>query len=110
MAGDTMNSLIGWSGRPDPDGNIHQFIRTKASQNESGYSNATVDEALDGARLTYDLAKRQALYTKAGEQYLKDRPLIYLYHQKWLFAHSTKLAGFKPYPDAMIRLEGVKLQ
>ncbi len=103
-------SLIGWSGRPDPDGNIHQFLKTKAPLNESGYSNPIVDEALEGARLTYDLAKRQAAYAKAAEQYLKDRPIIYLYHQKWLFAHSTKLVGFKPYPDAMIRLDGVKLQ
>ena len=34
---------------------------------------------------------------------------MYLYHPKWLWAHSTKLAGFKPIADGMIRLEGLKL-
>jgi peptide/nickel transport system substrate-binding protein len=103
-------SLIGWSGRPDPDGNIHIFLKHGAPLNETDYNNPEVDKLLDAARLTYDVAKRQELYTKAAEIYLKDRPIMYLYHQKWLFVHSAKLAGFKPLPDAMIRLEGVKLQ
>jgi peptide/nickel transport system substrate-binding protein len=108
--GNYQASLIGWSGRPDPDGNIHVFLKTKAPLNESGYSNPETDKWLDAARLTYDVAKRQEAYSKAAEQYLKDRPINYLYHVKWLFVHSTKLAGFTASPDGMIRLEGVKLQ
>ncbi|MCC6471551.1 MAG: ABC transporter substrate-binding protein [Alphaproteobacteria bacterium] len=107
---DYVTSLIGWSGRPDPDGNIHVFLHTGAPLDETDYSNADVDKHLDAARTTYDVAKRQEHYTKAAEQYLKDRPIIYLYHVKWLFAHSTKLAGFKASTDGMIRLENVKLQ
>ena len=107
---DYVTSLIGWSGRPDPDGNIHIFLRSGAPLDESDYSNAEVDKNLDAARTTYDIAKRQEHYTKAAEQYLKDRPIIYLYHVKWLFVQSAKLTGFKASPDGMIRLEGVKLQ
>jgi peptide/nickel transport system substrate-binding protein len=107
---DYQASLVGWSGRPDPDGNIHIFLKHGAPLNESDYDNPEVGKLLDEARTTYDVAKRQAIYTKAAELYSKDRPIIYLYHQKWLFAHSAKLAGFKPLADAMIRLEGVKLQ
>jgi peptide/nickel transport system substrate-binding protein len=107
---DYQTSLIGWSGRPDPDGNIHIFLKHGAPLNETDYDNPEVGKLLDEARQTYDVPKRQALYTKAAEIYLKDRPIMYLYHQKWLFVHSAKLAGFKPLPDAMIRLEGVKLQ
>ncbi|MCK6450482.1 MAG: ABC transporter substrate-binding protein [Alphaproteobacteria bacterium] len=103
-------SLVGWSGRPDPDGNMHIFLKHGAPLNETDYNNPEVGKLLDAARETYDVAKRQALYTKAAELYLDDRPIVYLYHQKWLFVHSAKLAGFKPLPDAMIRLEGVKLQ
>jgi peptide/nickel transport system substrate-binding protein len=107
---DYQASLVGWSGRPDPDGNIHIFLKHGAPLNESDYDNPEVGKLLDEARTTYDVAKRQAIYAKAAELYSKDRPIIYLYHQKWLFAHSAKLAGFKPLADAMIRLEGVKLQ
>ena len=107
---DYQASLVGWSGRPDPDGNIHIFLKHKAPLNESDYDNPEVGKLLDDARTTYDVAKRQALYTKAAEQYLADRPIMYLYHQKWLFVTSAKLTGFKPLPDAMIRLEDVKLK
>jgi peptide/nickel transport system substrate-binding protein len=30
-----------------------------------------------------------------------------LYHLKWHWATSTKLKGFQPYPDGLIRLRGV---
>ena len=107
---DYVASLIGWSGRPDPDGNIYSFMHTGAALDETDYSNAQVDKDLDDARLTYDLEKRQELYTKAAEIYMHDLPAIYLYHPKWLFVTSTKVSGFKAYPDGMIRLEGMKLQ
>lgn len=107
---DYVASMIGWSGRPDPDGNIHIFLKHGAPLNETDYDNPEVGKLLDAARTTYDVAKRQELYTKAAELYLKDRPIMYLYHQKWLFVLSSKLTGFKPVADAMIRLEGVKLQ
>ena len=41
---------------------------------------------------------------------LADRPLIYLWHQKWLYAMNAKLAGFTPYPDGLIRPQGIKMQ
>jgi peptide/nickel transport system substrate-binding protein len=37
---------------------------------------------------------------------LAERPIIYLWHQKWLYAMSAKLAGFTPYPDGLIRPQG----
>ena len=39
----------------------------------------------------------------------EDMPIIYLYHQTWLWALSNKVAGYTPYPDGMIRLQGVSL-
>ncbi|MEN3380116.1 MAG: peptide/nickel transport system substrate-binding protein, partial [Hyphomicrobiales bacterium] len=38
-----------------------------------------------------------------------DKPLIYLYHQVWVFAHSAKLTGYKQAPDGIIRLQDMKL-
>jgi peptide/nickel transport system substrate-binding protein len=59
-AGDYEASQIGWSGRVDPDGNIHQFVTTGGGINDSGYSNATVDDALNAARTQADTASRKA--------------------------------------------------
>lgn len=100
-------SQIGWSGRVDPDGNIHQFVTCEGGINDSGYCNPEVDALLDGARTSNDLATRKANYDAALAILNEDLPLIYLYHQTWIWAMGTDIAGYTPYPDGMIRLQGV---
>jgi peptide/nickel transport system substrate-binding protein len=34
---------------------------------------------------------------------------MYLYHAKLLYAATTKLSGFTPYPDGLIRTQGLQL-
>jgi peptide/nickel transport system substrate-binding protein len=46
----------------------------------------------------------------AAEAILRDElPIIYLYHEAWIWGLSNKLSGFVPNPDGMIRLAGMKL-
>lgn len=109
-AGNFVATQIGWSGRVDPDGNIHQFLTSDGGINDSGYANPKVDEFLNEARQVTDTAKRKEAYDAAREILNEDAPLVYLYHQTWLWGLDGKLDGFVPYPDGMIRLEGVSLQ
>jgi peptide/nickel transport system substrate-binding protein len=102
--------LIGWSGRIDPDGNIYNFHHSKGSLNYTKVNIPELDTALDDARTTLDNAQRIKLYDQAAQHYVKNREIIYLYHRKWLFGMSTKLQGFTPNPDGLIRLGGLKLQ
>jgi peptide/nickel transport system substrate-binding protein len=102
--------LINWSGRTDPDGNIYIFEKTKAPQNVTGFSNPEVDSALDEARLTSDTAKRKAIYEKAAKILLTETPILYLYHRKVLIAQTTKLEGFVPVPDGLVRVVGLRLK
>ncbi|CUH40227.1 Glutathione-binding protein GsiB precursor [Jannaschia seosinensis] len=106
-AGDFTASQIGWSGRVDPDGNIHQFVTTEGGLNDSGYSNEEVDRLLDDARTTTDEAERKEFYDQARDILNEDAPIVYLYHQTWIWALDDDIEGFVPYPDGMIRLEGV---
>src|SRR5918998_5733739 len=109
QAGNFDVNVIGWSGRVDPDGNIHPFVSCKGGLNDGKYCNAEVEKLLNEARIVNDEAKRKQLYDSA-QAILKDElPIIYIYYQPWPFAHTKKLEGFKPYPDGMIRLKGVKL-
>jgi peptide/nickel transport system substrate-binding protein len=108
-AGDYEASQIGWSGRVDPDGNIHQFVTTGGGINDSGYSNATVDDALNAARTQADTASRKAQYDIARDVLIDDAPLVYLYHESWITALDAGIEGYTAYPDGMIRLEGVTL-
>ena len=112
VKGDYEAYLIGWSGRTDPDGNIYNFVACKAppALNTGHYCNQDVDKELDAAREIEAPADRLAHYAKVAERTLADRPLIYLWHQKWLYAMTAKLAGFTPYPDGLIRPQGIRMQ
>ncbi|OZI35058.1 ABC transporter substrate-binding protein [Bordetella genomosp. 10] len=100
-------ALRGWSGRPDPDGNITQFVSCKGELNDGHYCNAEVDKLLFDARKVPDEAKRKALYDQAQAILRKDVADAFLYFQPWPFAMQRKVQGFLPYPDGMIRLKGV---
>jgi peptide/nickel transport system substrate-binding protein len=78
--------------------------------NLARYCNQDVDRELDAAREAEVPADRLSHYAKATERVLADRPIIYLWHQKLLYGLTAKLAGFTPYPDGLIRPQGLRIQ
>lgn len=110
QAGEFQVFQINWSGRIDPDGNSYVFLHTKAPQNDGGYSNPEADKAFEDARLISDPAQRKAIYERLTKIVLNDEPIIYLYHRKILIAHTTKLEGYRPMPDGLVRVIGLKLK
>ncbi|MEO9779742.1 MAG: ABC transporter substrate-binding protein [Sedimentitalea sp.] len=107
-AGDYQASQIGWSGRVDPDGNNHQFVTTGGGINDSKYSNPDVDRLMNEARASTDPAVRKVAYDAARDILAEDLPRMVIYHQTWIWALDSGISGFVPYPDGMIRLEGMK--
>ncbi len=107
--GDYEISLIGWSGRADADGNIYNVIHSGAPLNDSKYANPAVDALLEQTRAETDVAARRALYGKIAVQSNLDLPIMYLYSQKNLIAMSTKVGGFSPIADGLIRVKGLTL-
>src|SRR6202042_732814 len=55
---------IGWSGRPDPDGNLYVFLHSGINQNYGHYNSATVDAALEAARTVTEPSARLGEYSK----------------------------------------------
>jgi peptide/nickel transport system substrate-binding protein len=110
LAGEFEAFYIPWSGRIDPDGNAYIFLHTGARQNDGGYSNPQADEALEAARQVSDPAQRKAIYQKLTGIVLNDEPRIYLFHRKLLIAHTTRLEGYRPMPDGLVRVVGLKLK
>ena len=103
-------SRVGWSGRIDPDGNIHPFWPSRGGQNDGKYSNPTIDKLLTDARAVYDQAERKKLYDEAQTIAQDEIPVLYLYNQPWFYATSARISGFQLHPDGMIRLGGLKRQ
>lgn len=108
--GDYQSSLVIWSGRSDPDFNIVQFLACDGFQNWGKYCNTKFDAALNLGRTATDPMQRGEAYHQAAAIYLADRPLVFLFHMTWLYAHSDKLSGFTPVPDGLIRPQGLRLQ
>ncbi len=99
-----------WSGRIDPDGNSVVYQTCGAPQNMGKYCNKEVDALHEQARAVSDPAARKAIYEKLTAQFLADGWILYLFHPQYLIAHVNKLEGFKPMPDGLVRVVGVKLK
>ena len=108
-AGNYQATIVIWSGRPDPDGNVAIWLACDGFLNWGKYCNPSFDALLARARGVTDVARRQALYRQLVDVYLTDRPHIVLYHAKWLWALSDKLSGFTPTPDGLIRPQGMTI-
>jgi peptide/nickel transport system substrate-binding protein len=101
--------LLAWSGRADPDGNLHIFLACKGPLNNSGWCKPEADEAIEKARVTLDPAQRAKLYETVAQHVAKDRPIVYLFHRNWLWAHNAKLTGLRTVPDGLVRVQGLKM-
>ena len=109
QAGTFQVLMEGWSGRVDPDGNIHQFVTCTAGLNDMKYCNPEVDKLLNGARTVTDVADRKAKYAAALKIIQDDKPITYLDFEPRIFGAVKTLKGFVPHPDGMIRLQNVTL-
>ncbi|HEV8441698.1 MAG TPA: ABC transporter substrate-binding protein [Methylomirabilota bacterium] len=99
--------LIGWSGRVDPDANIHQFHTCGGSLNTTLACDEGIDGLLNKAREVTDQAQRAGLYREAIDKFAgQRRNIIYLYHLNYIAAYPKNLKGYKAVPDGLIRIKG----
>src|SRR5207237_1776080 len=68
--------LLAWSGRADPDGNLHTMLACKGPTNYAGYCREDVEKLIDQSRTSLEPAQRAAAYDKIAQQVAKDRPII----------------------------------
>jgi peptide/nickel transport system substrate-binding protein len=97
---------IGWSGRVDPDGNMHQGQTCKGSLNTTLACDEKVDALLNRAREVSDVDQRRGLYREAIDLFTARRNIIYIYHQNYIVAYPKNLKGYKAVPDGLIRIKG----
>lgn len=98
-------TLIGWSGRIDPDPNFYDHVRTGGPNNDSAYSNKEVDDLLDQQRAATTEAKRKELLRKAEQIFVVDDPARVWYSFGVSQLLTTKeIQGLEPYPDQLPRL------
>jgi peptide/nickel transport system substrate-binding protein len=102
---------IGWSGRVDPDGNMHQFHTCGGSLNTTLVCDETVDALLNKAREISDQGERAKLYREAIAKITSGRRnILYIYHPHYIAAHAKNLKGYKAVPDGLMRVKGTSWQ
>ena len=103
-------TLIGWSGRLDPDGNTYDFVVTGSPNNDSAYSNKQVDDLMAKERVESDTAKRSKELQDAQKIYAVDDPSR-VWFQFGISPILTvkKLTGIVPYADRIPRFENAQL-
>jgi len=101
--------VLAWSGRADPDGNLHTMLACKGPTNYAGYCREDVESLISQSRTSLEPAQRAAAYDKIAAQVARDRPIVYLFHRHWLWAHNAKLSGLRTVPDGMVRVQGLKM-
>ena len=99
-----------WSGRSDPDGNSVIYQTCGAPQNMAKYCDKDIDAWHQEARAATELEARKAIYRKITERFLDKGWIFYLYHPQNLATHTARLEGYRPVPDGLIRVVGLKLQ
>jgi len=99
-----------WSGRSDPDGNSVIYQTCGAPQNMAKYCDKELDAWHQEARAATDLAARKAIYARITERFLDKGWIFYLYHPQNLVTHVARLEGFRPVPDGLVRVVGLKLK
>jgi peptide/nickel transport system substrate-binding protein len=107
--GDFEAYVLAWSGRPDPDGNLYSFDACNQPLNYAGYCDAETDKLIKASREVRDVNERRKLFEQIAARVLKARPIVYLYHRKWLWAYNPKLTGVRNIPDGLLRVQGLKM-
>ena len=107
--GDYQAAMAIWSGRPDPDGNRGIWLRCGAPLNWTGRCNPALDAALDDGAAAPDEAARIAAYRRADALWSADLAYLPLYHFTWFWGLGSRVQGFVPRPDGLVRPVGLLL-
>jgi len=101
--------VCSWNGLIDPDDYFYAQHRTGEVFNFTGYSNPTVDELLDEARMLPDADARRPLYEQVNRAIVDDAPYIYMYNPLQIHAYRPEVKGFSARADQAVRFVGTWL-
>ncbi|GAC1629495.1 MAG: ABC transporter substrate-binding protein [Ktedonobacteraceae bacterium] len=100
---------LGWSGRPDPDGNMYSWFHTGGGFNSMQYSNPQVDALLAAARSSSDQAQRASDYQQAETLILQDASYVFIYHGVSIQATTNNIKDFPLLPTGILEFTNVSL-
>ena len=79
----------------DPTTFLTLFLSDAGDQNDAGYNNPEYDKLVKGSATETDPAKRMKMLEQAEQIFLKDLPIIPIYHYTTKHMVSPKLQGWE---------------
>lgn len=104
-----MFTLVWGADYPDPESFLGTLFKSGSPENQTGYRNAGVDEALNAAAVEPNVQKRMAMYAQVEERVLKDYPVVPLYHSVRYVLVKPYVRGLKVTPMGILNLKDVRL-
>lgn len=101
---------LGWSGRPDPDGNIYGYFHTDGGINRGGYSNPEVDTLLEETRAKATPEERKPIYSQVTKLIAEDAPMLFVRFPAEIKVWQPTVKGFVHVPDGMMRMDKVSVE
>ncbi|MDY3049716.1 MAG: ABC transporter family substrate-binding protein [Rothia sp. (in: high G+C Gram-positive bacteria)] len=98
QGGDYEASIFGWVSSGVGNSSLGQIFKTGSSSNFTGYSNATVDAAVDEIMTTTDTARIEELKKQADGEIFKDAYGLPLFQSIAVTSYSDTISGVKPKP------------
>ncbi len=103
--------MLGWTGTGDADGGLTPVYHSAniGSSNRFRYKNEALDALLEKGTATLDQEARKKVYAEAQELIVEECPLVFMISQELLGASTSKVKGFKLYPNMISPLYSVTL-
>lgn len=103
--------MLGWTGTGDADGGLTPVYHSAniGSSNRFRRKNEALDALLEKGTATLDQEARKKVYAEAQELIVEDCPLVFMISQELLGASTSKVKGFKLYPNMISPLYSVTL-
>ena len=100
---------LAWIGINDPH---HYYVVLDSKMipprglNRGAYVNPAMDKLLEAGEMTFDPARRKALYSQMQKLAAADLPYVSLWWQDNVAVMSRDVSGFEPYPNGSLRSFG----
>ncbi|MBF6612331.1 MAG: peptide ABC transporter substrate-binding protein [Chloroflexi bacterium] len=104
-----MFTVVWGADYPDPEAILGSLFRSTSPANETGYSNADVDAALNAAATDTDSSRRMSTYAQVEQRVLSDHPAVPLFHSVRYTLVKPYVQNLKVTPLGILTLKNVRL-